>query len=599
MANEPGSPNAAILLSSTTIFRELSNDQVAEIFSRARVHNLLRGEILVCQDMASDSVYIVVSGRFEVWIKGQSSAIGEIGVGEPIGEIGFFAGIPRTVTIIAVRDSVVIELDRASFDGAARQVPAIYQTLLRALARRLAASNMRVASEHGAVAARTIAVVAGGNEPIPQIFYDRLDKVIGQRGKGRLLTYEGLKRVFPGQSPDDPTVSNWLNVIEHEYDLIVYLTEGALTDWTRKAIRQADQVLIVVSGAAHESPNPVEAFAFASHPSSRRRLVCLHDHRSGRAQDTAAWLNERDVGMHHHVSIEDDLDFKSLHRFLTGRAIGYVAAGGGGFGAAHIGIFKAFAERGAAFDILGGTSVGAAVLSGFSVLLSPEEVDLRMHDVFVTSRAFKRLTFPRYAVLDHVPFDEALRRQFKGICIEDAWRPYFATATVLDGSGESPFLLRRGPFWKAVRASGSLPAILPPMLTDDGRMLVDGAVTDNIPLRPMKALKAGPNLVVHFGERGMPQRVLADYMAIPGRWKLIRQMLTRSGRGKLPDVPNPVSVLQRPSHAPDSRIAAGRPTRSRSRGTGPSGREFHGFRPPLRSLRDGLSVVPQKDRRTH
>jgi predicted acylesterase/phospholipase RssA len=33
-------------------------------------------------------------------------------------------------------------------------------------------------------------------------------------------------------------------------------------------------------------------------------------------------------------------------------------------------------------------------------------------------------------------------------------------------------------------------------------MLVDGAVIDNIPLRSMKALKAGPNLVVHFGERG-------------------------------------------------------------------------------------------------
>ncbi len=70
--------------------------------------------------------------------------------------------------------------------------------------------------------------------------------------------------------------------------------------------------------------------------------------------------------MHHHVSIEDDLDFKSLHRFLTGRAVGYVAAGGGGFGPAHIGVFKAFAERGVHFDILGGASVGAAVLGGFS-----------------------------------------------------------------------------------------------------------------------------------------------------------------------------------------------------------------------------------------
>ena len=104
MASEPDAPNAAVLLRSTAIFRELSNDQLAEIWSRARFHTLRRSEALVCQGTASDSVYVVVSGRFEVWIEGQKNAVSEIGVGEPIGEIGFFAGTPRTATIIAVRE---------------------------------------------------------------------------------------------------------------------------------------------------------------------------------------------------------------------------------------------------------------------------------------------------------------------------------------------------------------------------------------------------------------------------------------------------------------------------------------------------------------
>jgi len=183
------------------------------------------------------------------------------------------------------------------------------------------------------------------------------------------------------------------------------------------------------------------------------------------------------------------------------------------------------------------------VLGGFALLLSPEEVDLGTHDVFVTSRAFKRITLPRYALLDHVAFDEALQRQFRGVSIEDAWRPYFAVATILDGSRTEPYLIRRGPLWKAVRASGSLPAVLPPVFTEDGRMLVDGAVVDNIPVRSMKALKAGPNLVVHFGL--VEQRFEVDYASIPGRWRLIRQMLTPSGRRKLPAVPSPIGVLQR------------------------------------------------------
>ena len=76
--------------------------------------------------------------------------------------------------------------------------------------------------------------------------------------------------------------------------------------------------------------------------------------------------------------------------------------------------------------------------------------------------------------------------------IEDAWKPYFAVATALDGSGDGLHIFRRGPLWKAVRASGSIPAVLPPVFTDDGLMLVDGGVVANIPLRPMKAIKAGP-----------------------------------------------------------------------------------------------------------
>jgi NTE family protein len=545
MADETGTLNATVLLRSTAIFRELSNDQLDEIWSRAKVHNLLRGEVLVRQYSPSDSVYVVVSGRFEVWVEGQPTPINEIGVGEPIGETGFFSGAPRNATIIAARDSVVLELDRVSFDSVAEKVPAIHQTLLRALARRLAEGSTRGAQERRGTAARTITVIGGGNQPIPQIFYDRLDAVVGHRGKGRLLTSDYVQRHFPGRTPDDPSVSNWLNAIEHEYELIAYLVDDTLTEWTRKAIRQADQVLIVVSGAAPDELNPVEAFALGMHPPARRRLVYLHDHRTGWVEGTAAWLKQRDVAMHHHMSLEDDLDLKSLHRFLTGRAVGYVGAGGGGFGPAHIGIYKAFTERGTNFDLLGGASVGAAILGGFAMMLTPEEVDIGTHDVFVTSRGFKRFTFPRYALLDHLPFDRALRRQYRDICVEDAWRPFFAVATVLDGSGQGPYLIRRGPMWKAVRASGSLPAVLPPVFTDDGRMLVDGGVVDNVPLRSMKALKTGPNLVVHFGVRETQQRFDVDYMSIPGRWGLLRQMMTPSGRRKLPRVPGPIGVLQR------------------------------------------------------
>ena len=93
----------------------------------------------------------------------------------------------------------------------------------------------------------------------------------------------------------------------------------------------------------------------------------------------------------------------------------------------------------------------------------------------------------------------------------------------------------------------------------------------------------------------MQQRFEVDYTSIPGRWGLLRQMLTPAGRRKLPAVPNPIDVLQRCLvHAPEPRTAAGRPARSRPYRAGAAGREFHGFRSPLRGVRGGLSMVPRR-----
>ena len=136
-------------------FGELSADQQADIWSRARIRRLLRGETLVWQNTPADAVFVVVSGRFEVRLEGMPMPLAEIGVGQPIGEIAFFAGGLRTATVVAVRDSVVLELDRASFEDVARRVPAIYDQLLGAMARRLAETTARITASRRRVRSRS------------------------------------------------------------------------------------------------------------------------------------------------------------------------------------------------------------------------------------------------------------------------------------------------------------------------------------------------------------------------------------------------------------------------------------------------------------
>jgi NTE family protein len=527
------------------MFGELNESESAAISERLVRLDLKRGQELVRQGDESDAIFVVLSGRFSVYVRSCSEPVAEISAGELIGEIGFFSGQSRTATVMAARDSAVARLDRAAFYEVVAANPKIYQAILNSLAGRLAELSARPTAITQRKAARTVAIIAGGQDGLLPSFVDRLRIVFGRRSRTIFLDRAEMASRFPNTSPDHPTVSDWLNQCESDHDLVIYLGDETAGAWTQKAVRQADQVIIAVHGVPTKDLNAAEELALLTHPQTHRRLVIIHERRNVTAAGTMAagsktWLSSRTVLQHHHVSIEDNTDFSRLHRFLTGRAIGFVAGGGGGFGPAHVGIFKAFLERGVTFDILGGTSIGASLMAGFAMMRTPERIDDDIKAILLASRALKRWTFPRYSFLDHVRLDDALRKITYGVEIEDAWLPFFAIAT--DLSASAPYLFRSGPLWRALRASGSIPGALPPMFTADGRMLVDGGLVDNIPLKPMQSLKVGPNVVVHFG---LPkfEAFPIDYEKIPGRWPLIARMLF--SRRNLPAVPGPVNVLRR------------------------------------------------------
>ena len=410
MSGGPDAIEAAAVLSASAIFGELPHEQRVAIWSRATMHTLRRGETLVRQGTPADAVYVVVSGRFEVTVAGRADVL-DRGWSRRAGRRDWIFrgraadrnrhGHPRFRSCsgsIARPSTRSRATCRRSIRACCARSPGGCRATPCGLRPR-SASRLHTPSRSSPAA-----------RGIPPAFFDRLASVFQRGGATLFLTQATLTERFPGRALDDPTVSNWLNAMEQEHELIVYLADATLSAWTQKAVRQADQVLIVVAGDAAEALNEVETFALSTHPVSRRRLVRVHARRDGLVSGTGAWLAARDVAMHHHVALEDDADLASLHRFLTGRAIGFVAAGGGGLGSAHLGIHKAFAERGVVFDILGGVSVGAAMMAGFALLADEEEIDRGTEDIFVTSRGFKRRTVPRYALLDHIAFDEALRR---------------------------------------------------------------------------------------------------------------------------------------------------------------------------------------------
>ncbi|MBS0269161.1 MAG: patatin-like phospholipase family protein [Proteobacteria bacterium] len=540
-------------LSSVTTFKDLPEEAIRRLEDRLQPVLVRRGDHVVRQGEAADALYIVISGRFAVEVDGHSGTVAEISRGSTIGEIAFFAGGTRTATVTAIRDGIVVRLTRADFDVISEDSSAIWTAITATLADRLAAETRRSAAlrsttdaRHARPRPRTIAIVGAASGSVPPAFLAALIKAATARSDSLLVSSATIGDIVPGTSASSLEFTEALNALESRYSTIVFVADSELTPWSETAVRQADEVLLVASPLDEPVGSAVplgrlEAFALSIHPPSARRLAIVHARR-GIAQGTRHWLTHRQPAMHHHVALGDTEDVARLWRFLTGNALGFVACGGGAYCAAHIGVYRAFREAGIGFDMVGGTSGGAAMAATFAEDLEPFAIDDGVHRMFIEGRAMARYTLPKYGLLDHTHFDAHLEREYGSIRIEDLWKPYFAVSA--DLSNYETEVHVRGHLWKAIRASAAIPGLLPPLYTDDGRMLVDGSVISNVPIETMHSLKRGPNIVVSF-QAGEGQKFSVDYASLPKRGELIRHMLNPFSKRSLPPAPSAATVLVR------------------------------------------------------
>ena len=82
-----------------------------------------------------------------------------------------------------------------------------------------------------------------------------------------------------------------------------------------------------------------------------------------------------------------------------------------------------------------------------------------------------------------------LREHFGDINLEECWRTLVCTASDLTTGQVRIF--RTGPIWKALRASVAIPGVLTPVI-ENGHILVDGGVLNNMPIDLMLAMRRGP-----------------------------------------------------------------------------------------------------------
>jgi NTE family protein len=83
--------------------------------------------------------------------------------------------------------------------------------------------------------------------------------------------------------------------------------------------------------------------------------------------------------------------------------------------------------------------------------------------------------------------------------VEDLWRTFFCVSA--DLTTGAAVVHRSGPLWRALRASSAIPGLFPPVM-EEGQVLVDGGIVDNMPTATMRLLNRGPVIGVDVSSAG-------------------------------------------------------------------------------------------------
>ncbi len=475
-----------------------------EALTDAKLIHLPGGEHLFDADDPPDFVYFLRAGRLGAIhrVEGEEPRfLGVIRPGEPAGEMAVIGGLPHRATVVALRDSEVIALPAHAFFAAVEHNPTVMIELSRLMLRRTRNSGDRAPAGEPSVYG-VVAVSEG--QPV-RAFCEEVSDAI------EALGYTAV--VVGQEALAAPT--EWYSNVEATHDFIIYAAEFADIGWRQLVGRQVDRLFLLGMGAV-EPPARLETYA--SQPLKNQNLVdliLLHSPDKARPSGSEAWLNATGVSRVFHLRESATADIERIARVITGTSVGLVLSGGGARAYAHVGAIRALREAGVPIDFVGGASMGAIVAAGLAIGWDDVEMEKRIRAAFVDSSPLDDIALPLIAMTRGDKVKDRLALHFDDILIEDLWLPFFCVSSNLTAGAYQ--LHRRGRLRDALLASISLPGVMPPV-TQDGNVLVDGAVMKNFPADVMRSFHLGPIVGVDV-TRG--RSITADDVKPTSVWRWI------------------------------------------------------------------------------
>ena len=501
----------AVDLSELPLFSVLPTAARNRLERATREVDLPAGAVLIRQGDPPGSAFAVRTGRLEVLVDG--AVVRELGPGQVLGELALLSGERRSATVRARRDTTLLEIPRAALEDVLATDPSAARFVLGQVAERLRTAGGNGVAPPPPERVSVVAVVGWGTAVSAQQV-----AAVGEALGRRLRQHRRV--ATPGVvSPDG------LARAERDHDRVLLVaasaTDGADAGWRDFCLRQADAVVLVAT-----SGEPPPGVGPSPAPVRPPELVLLGAAPS--AEVRAAWVTSTDAWQLTLVAGDPATDLRALADRLAGRSLGLALAGGGARAFAHVGVLRELEDAGLHVDRVTGTSVGAIIAGLHATGVDGATLEEICYAEFVRRRPFSDYRLSGRSLARGRRVHAAMERHYGADTVLEGLPRQLSVVSV-DLVSRTRQVHRRGRLVDAALASARLPVLFAPLAQDDGRLLVDGGVLDNLPTDLLVERDEGPVVAVTIGSGGDGSR-RPGRPRVPGLGDtLMRTMMIGSG----------------------------------------------------------------------
>jgi small-conductance mechanosensitive channel/CRP-like cAMP-binding protein len=125
-------------LQGVPILEPLEPGELEKLAGRSTIHRYGSGEYICHAGEAGDSMYVILAGDVQVLLKDgvNEPVVAELRRGDSFGEMSLLTGEPRSASVRAEKDVIVLRIDRADFARILMQNPTVAEHLSQVLAER-------------------------------------------------------------------------------------------------------------------------------------------------------------------------------------------------------------------------------------------------------------------------------------------------------------------------------------------------------------------------------------------------------------------------------------------------------------------------------